>query len=55
MGLKGYPLRKDFPLSCYVEMCYNEIQKGIKEESIELSQDYRDFDTFSVWEKLKVN
>jgi NADH/F420H2 dehydrogenase subunit C len=54
-GFEGYPLRKDFPLSGYVEMCYNEIQKGIKEESIELSQEYRDFDTFSIWEKLKIN
>jgi len=51
-GFEGYPLRKDFPLSGYVEMNYNEIQKGVKEESIELSQEYRDFDTFSIWEKL---
>lgn len=50
-GFEGYPLRKDFPLSGYVEMGYNEIQKGVKEESIELSQEYRDFDTFSLWEK----
>jgi NADH:ubiquinone oxidoreductase subunit C len=53
-GFEGYPLRKDFPLSGYVEMSYNEIQKGVKEESIELSQEYRDFDTYSLWEKPKV-
>jgi NADH:ubiquinone oxidoreductase subunit C len=53
-GFEGYPLRKDFPLSGYVEMSYNEIQKGVKEESIELSQEYRDFDTYSLWGKLKV-
>jgi NADH/F420H2 dehydrogenase subunit C len=53
-GFEGYPLRKDFPLSGYVEMSYNEIQKGVKEESIELSQEYRDFDTYSIWEKLKL-
>ena len=52
-GFEGYPLRKDFPLSGYVEMNYNEVIKGVKEESIELSQEYRDFDTFSIWEKLK--
>jgi NADH/F420H2 dehydrogenase subunit C len=50
-GFEGYPLRKDFPLSGYVEMNYNEVQKGVKEESIELSQEYRDFDTYSLWEK----
>jgi NADH-quinone oxidoreductase subunit C len=50
-GFEGYPLRKDFPLSGYVEMSYNEVQKGVKEESIELSQEYRDFDTYSLWEK----
>jgi len=50
-GFEGYPLRKDFPLSGYVEMSYNDIQKGVKEESIELSQEYRDFDTYSLWEK----
>ena len=53
-GFEGYPLRKDFPLSGYVEMCYNEVQKGVKEESIELSQEYRDFDTYSIWENNKV-
>ena len=50
-GFSGHPLRKDFPLSGYVEMSYNEVQKGVKEESIELSQEYRDFDTYSLWEK----
>ena len=54
-GFEGYPLRKDFPLSGFVEMNYNEIQKGVKEESIELSQEYRDFDTFSIWEKFKIS
>jgi NADH-quinone oxidoreductase subunit C len=53
-GFEGYPLRKDFPLSGYVEIIYNEIQKGVKEESIELNQEYRDFDTYSLWGKLKV-
>jgi NADH/F420H2 dehydrogenase subunit C len=52
-GFEGYPLRKDFPLSGYLEMSYNEIQKGVKEESIELSQEYRDFDAYSIWGKLK--
>lgn len=52
-GFEGYPLRKDFPLSGYIEISYNEIQKTIKEESIELSQEFRDFDAYSIWEKHK--
>ena len=54
-GFEGYPLRKDVPLNGFVEMNYNEIQKGVKEESIELSQEYRDFDTFSILEKFKIS
>ena len=54
-GFEGYPLRKDFLLNGFVEMNYNEIQKGVKEESIELSQEYWDFDIFSIWKKFKIS
>ena len=37
-GFQGYPLRKDFPLSGFIEMRYNETQKRVINESIELSQ-----------------
>jgi NADH dehydrogenase (ubiquinone) Fe-S protein 3 len=48
-GFEGHPLRKDFPLSGYVEMRYNEIEKRVVEESIELCQEYREFSFLSPW------
>lgn len=53
-GFEGYPLRKDFPLSGFIEMRYNEIQKRVINESIELSQEYRTFDFLSPWETVKI-
>jgi len=49
-GFEGYPLRKDFPLSGFIEMRYNETQKRVISESIELSQEYRTFAFLSPWE-----
>lgn len=48
-GFEGYPLRKDFPLTGYVEMRYNEIEKRVVYESLELSQEYREFSFLSPW------
>lgn len=49
-GFEGNPLKKDFPLSGYIEIKYNEAQKRIISESIELSQEYRTFNFLSPWE-----
>jgi NADH/F420H2 dehydrogenase subunit C len=49
-GFQGYPLRKDFPLSGFVEMRYNETQKRVISESLELSQEYRTFNFLSPWQ-----
>ena len=49
-GFEGYPLRKDFPLSGFVEIRYSETQKRVVNESIELSQEYRTFNFASPWE-----
>ena len=48
-GFHGYPLRKDFPLSGYVESKYNEIKKRIVTQNLEFSQDYRFFTYKSAW------
>ena len=48
-GFEGHPLRKDFPLSGYVEMKYNETEKRVINESIELCQEYRTFKFLSPW------
>ena len=50
-GFQGYPLRKDFPLSGYIEMRYNETQKRVINESMELSQEYRTYYFNSPWLK----
>ena len=48
-GFEGFPLRKDFPLSGYIELRYDEKNKKIVSDYIELSQEYRTFDFLSPW------
>ena len=50
-GFEGYPLRKDFPLSGNVEIRYDEIDKKIIHEPVNLQQDLRSFDIQSPWER----
>ena len=50
-GFEGYPLRKDFPLSGNVEIRYDEIDKKIVHEPVNLQQDFRSFDIQSPWER----
>ena len=49
-GFEGHPLRKDFPLTGYVELRYDEEQKRCVYEPVKLTQDYRSFDFLSPWE-----
>jgi NADH-quinone oxidoreductase subunit C len=49
-GFEGHPLRKDFPLTGYVEMRYDEAQKRIVYEPVKLRQDFRNWDFLSPWE-----
>ncbi len=53
-GFEGHPLRKDFPLSGYVEVRYDSEKKRVVQDPIELSQEYRTFDFTSPWETLIV-
>ena len=48
-GFEGYPLRKDFPLSGYVEVKYDEKNKKVVNEYLELTQEYRVFDFQTPW------
>jgi NADH-quinone oxidoreductase subunit C len=52
-GFEGHPLRKDFPLSGYVEVRWDDEQKRVVYEPVELVQEYRDFDFMSPWEGAK--
>jgi NADH-quinone oxidoreductase subunit C len=49
-GFRGYPFRKDFPMSGYVELRYSEEQKRVVYEPVRLAQDFRPFDFLSPWE-----
>lgn len=49
-GFEGHPLRKDFPLSGYTEVRYDDSEKRVVSEKIELSQEFRFFDCTSPWE-----
>ncbi|KAI9206721.1 NADH-ubiquinone oxidoreductase kDa subunit [Polychytrium aggregatum] len=50
-GFEGYPLRKDFPLTGYVEVRYDDEKKRVVAEPLELAQSYRYFDVQSPWEQ----
>ena len=51
-GFEGHPLRKDFPLSGYLEVRYDDSEKRVVSEPIELAQEFRYFDFASPWEQL---
>nr|AEP43430.1 NADH dehydrogenase subunit 9 [Phytophthora inundata] len=53
-GFEGHPLRKDFPLSGFLEVFYNELKKRVVYEPISLSQQYRLFEFNNPWNK-KIN
>ena len=49
-GFKGFPLRKDFPLTGHTEVRYSEDKKKVISEPVKLDQEYRNFDFESPWE-----
>jgi NADH-quinone oxidoreductase subunit C len=49
-GFEGHPLRKDFPLTGYVEVRYDDELKKVVYEPVELKQEFRNFDFLSPWE-----
>ncbi len=49
-GFRGHPLRKDFPLTGFVEVRYDEEQKRVVYEPVKLPQEFRSFDFLSPWE-----
>ena len=52
-GFEGHPLRKDFPLTGYVEVRYDDEQKRVVYEPVKLSQEFRNFDFLSPWEGVQ--
>ena len=49
-GFDGHPLRKDFPMTGYVEVRYDDAQKRVVYEPTRLTQEFRSFDFLSPWE-----
>ncbi|HEY0145292.1 MAG TPA: NADH-quinone oxidoreductase subunit C [Methylovirgula sp.] len=49
-GFEGHPLRKDFPMTGYVEVRYDDAQKRVVYEPVNLRQEFRSFDFLSPWE-----
>jgi NADH-quinone oxidoreductase subunit C len=49
-GFEGHPLRKDFPLSGFVEVRWDDTQKRVLYEPVRLNQEFRNFDFLSPWE-----
>lgn len=49
-GFEGHPLRKDFPLTGFVEVRYDDEEKRVVYEPVRLAQQFRDFDFESPWE-----
>jgi len=52
-GFRGYPLRKDFPLTGYYEIRYDDEKKRIVSEPVEIAQEFREFDFSSPWESVR--
>jgi NADH-quinone oxidoreductase subunit C len=52
-GFEGHPMRKDFPLTGYVEVRYDEEQKRVVYEPVKLKQEFRSFDFASPWEGMQ--
>lgn len=51
-GFEGHPQRKDFPLTGHVELRYDDELKRVVYEPVELTQEFRNFDTLSPWEGI---
>ncbi len=49
-GFDGHPLRKDFPLTGFVEVRYDDTQKRVVYEPVKLTQEFRNFDNLSPWQ-----
>ena len=52
-GFEGHPLRKDFPMTGFVEVRYDDLEKRVLYEPVRLPQEFRQFDFLSPWEGAK--
>ena len=52
-GFEGHPLRKDFPMSGFVEVRWNDLEKRVVNEPVRLTQEFRNWDFLSPWEGME--
>ena len=52
-NFKGFPLRKDFPLTGHTEVRYDDLEKRVVYEPVKLTQEFRNFDSESPWEGME--
>lgn len=52
-GFEGFPLRKDFPITGFVQLRYDDDKKSVLYESLEVAQGFRSFNFFSPWEQIE--
>lgn len=53
-GFEGHPLRKDFPLTGYVEVGYDEDRQEVTNRPVKLDQEFRNFDFLSPWQGMNI-
>ena len=53
-GFEGHPLRKDFPMTGFVESWWNDAEKRVVNQPVRLTQDYRNWDFLSDWEAMDI-
>ena len=53
-GFEGHPLRKDFPMTGFVEVRWNDVEKRVVNEPVRLTQEFRNWDFLSPWEGTDV-
>ncbi len=51
-GFEGHPLRKDFPMTGFVEVFWNDLEKRVVNQPVKLTQDFRNWDFLSPWEAM---
>jgi NADH-quinone oxidoreductase subunit C len=51
-GFEGHPLRKDFPMTGFVEVWWNDLEKRVVNQPVRLTQEFRDWDFLSPWEGM---
>jgi NADH-quinone oxidoreductase subunit C len=53
-GFEGHPLRKDFPMTGFVEVRWDELEKRVVNEPVRLTQEFRNWDFLSPWEGVEI-